>query len=71
MQLAAYRQGLKLPDKNARCAIVYVSTTVPGLARLIEIPQEELVKGWRMFYSLLHYWQAKTGYTSAFERAMA
>lgn len=69
MQLAAYRVGLGIP--NARCAIVYVSVTNPGLARLIEIPQPDLAQGWEMFRSLLNYWQAKTGYQSAFERLAA
>jgi hypothetical protein len=69
MQLAAYRVGLGID--SARCAIVYVSTTVPGLCRLIEIPQEDLAKGWKCFYSLLHYWQAKSGYVSSFERLAA
>ena len=69
MQLAAYRHGLGM-DK-ARCAIVYVSTTTPGLAKLIEIPEEELQKGWKCFYSLLHFWQAKNNYTSAFEKELA
>jgi hypothetical protein len=60
MQLAAYRQGLGIP--GARCAIVYVSTTTPGLARVMELPQDELARGWMMFQSLLAYWQAKTGH---------
>lgn len=64
MQLAAYRHGLGL--ERARCAIVYVSTTVPGLAKLIEIPEQELQRGWTCFYSLLHFWQAKNTYKSAF-----
>lgn len=68
MQLAAYRMGLGMP--KARCAIVYVSTTVPGLAKLIEIPEEDLARGWTCFYSLLHFWQAKNTYRSSFE-AMA
>jgi hypothetical protein len=69
MQLAAYRHGLGL--EKARCAIVYVSSTVPGLAKLIEIPEEELQRGWTCFYSLLHFWQAKNTYRSAFERELA
>lgn len=69
MQLAAYRHGLGL--ESARCAIAYVSTTVPGLVRLLEITQEDLSKGWTMFYSLLHYWQAKNTYRSSFERMAA
>lgn len=69
MQLAAYRHGLGMPE--ARCAIVYVSVTNPGLAKLIEISQEDLAKGWKCFYSLLHFWQAKTGYSSSFSRELA
>lgn len=68
-QLAAYRHGLGM--EKARCAIVYVSTTSPGLAKLIEIKEEELQKGWTCFYALLHYWQAKSGYRSAFEPELA
>jgi hypothetical protein len=60
MQLAAYREGLGIP--TARCAICYVSVTVPGLSRLIEIPEEELSRGWEMFVYLLGYWKAKNKY---------
>jgi hypothetical protein len=69
MQLAAYRHGLGMD--GARCAIAYVSTTVPGLVKVLEISQEDLAKGWTMFYSLLHYWQAKSTYRSSFERLAA
>jgi hypothetical protein len=69
MQLAAYRYGLDCP--HAKCAIVYVSASVPGLARLIEIPDDELEKGWEMFQGLLSYWQAKSGYVSCFEEKIA
>lgn len=69
MQLAAYRVGLGLPQ--ARCAIVYVSVTNPGLVKLIEIQEKELTAGWKMFYSLLQYWKAKTGFESSFERLAA
>ena len=58
MQLAAYREGLKIP--NARCAIVYVSAVEPA-ARLIEIPEDKLQRGWAMFKALLDYWYARTG----------
>lgn len=57
MQLAAYREGLGMP--TARCAIVYVSVTHPGLARLLEVPDEDLRRGWECFKALLAYWQAK------------
>jgi hypothetical protein len=73
MQLAAYREGQQAPlEKGARmrAAIVYVSTTHPGLAKAIELPEEDLAKGWTMFYSLLHFWQAKSTYRSAFETEM-
>lgn len=60
MQLAAYREGLGL--FSARCGIVYVSTSTPGLARLIEIDSAELNRGWQMFRSLLSYWMAKQDY---------
>ena len=63
MQLAAYRQGLGMPQ--ARCAIVYVSVTNPGLVRLMEIKEDELQAGWRMFLGLLQYWQAKNKYVSS------
>lgn len=69
MQLSAYRYGLDIPE--ARCAIVYVSVTHPGLVRVMEIPEDELGKGWEMFQGLLSYWQAKSGYFSAFEEIAA
>lgn len=65
MQLGAYREGLEIP--KARAGICYVSATVPGLAKFIEIQEEELSRGWTCFYSLLHYWQAKNTYRSAFD----
>lgn len=59
-QLAAYRRGLGV-DK-ARCAIVYVSTTDPGLCVLREIDEKDLVRGLVMFDCLLAYFIAKTRY---------
>lgn len=59
-QLAAYRNGLGL--LKARCAIVYVRVT--GEARLIEIPEDDLVRGWDCFRALLTFWQAKNRYWS-------
>jgi len=56
-QLASYREGLGLP--NARCGIVYVSRNVPGLARVVMVPEEKLEQGWEMFQALLAYWKAK------------
>ncbi len=59
LQLAAYREGIGAP--TARCAIVYVSVTNPGQAKVIEIPEEELQRGFEMFAALTSYWYAKTG----------
>ena len=61
MQLAAYREGFAL--FRARCAIVYVSTRVPGLTHLVEVGQDDLAQGWEMFKALLAYWQAKNRYS--------
>jgi hypothetical protein len=60
MQLAAYREGFDMP--LARCAIIYVSTSVPGLTHLVEIEEAELARGWNMFCALLRYWQLKNNY---------
>lgn len=57
MQLAAYREGFGMP--HARCAIIFVSTRVPGLSHLVEIDEDELARGWNMFNCLLQFWQAK------------
>lgn len=59
MQLSAYREGLGMPQ--ARCAIVYVSVTELGKARVIELSAEELSKGYLMFKGLLDFWYARTG----------
>jgi hypothetical protein len=60
MQLAAYREGFGMP--NARGAIIFVSTQVPGLSRLVEVSQYDLGLGWRMFRGQLDYWQAKNDF---------
>ena len=61
MQLAAYREGLG--DPEARCAICYVSVNNPGLARVIEIPEDDLQRGWECFKALFQYWKAKNRYS--------
>ena len=58
LQLSAYREGIGSP--TARCAIVYVSVTNPGQAKVLEIPEEELQRGFEMFKALLSYFYAKT-----------
>lgn len=60
MQLAAYRVGLGIP--SARCANVFVSRTVPGLAVVKEWPEEDIATGWEMFTHLLSYWQLKNSH---------
>jgi len=60
MQLSAYRVGLGI--QNARCANVFVSRSVPGLAVVKEWSAEDLKRGWEMFYHLLNYWQTKNRY---------
>ena len=64
MQLAAYREGLRMP--TAKAAICYVSVNNPGLARLIEVPEKDLKTGWECFKALLAYWKAKNHYDSSF-----
>jgi len=58
MQLASYAEGLKLP-KNYRAANVFVSTTEPGLVRIVEWSQDDLRQGLAMFLNLLSFWQVK------------
>lgn len=60
MQLAAYDMGLTgTPRKGA---IIYVSTTQPGLARFLQIPDEEMTRGWGMFEALLIFYKTKNNY---------
>jgi hypothetical protein len=60
IQPAAYREGFDMP--MARCAIIFVSTSVPGLTHLVEVSEEELSKGWEMFTCLLRFWQLRNNY---------
>lgn len=57
MQLAAYRHGLGVP--HARCANVFASRTHPGLIKIVEWSEEDLVNGWEMFLCLLRFWKLK------------
>jgi hypothetical protein len=57
MQLAAYRIGLNMP--KARCANVFVSRSVPGLAVVKEWDAADIDRGWLMFVHLLTFWQLK------------
>lgn len=59
-QLAAYRHGLGLP--HARCANVFASRTHPGLIKIVEWSEADLVKGWEMFQCLKQYWCLKNNF---------
>jgi len=69
MQLAAYRHGFGM--ERARCAIVFVSVSVPGLCHIVELDQTELTKGWNCFKALLEFWQAKNDYRPDFDKQAA
>ena len=56
MQLAAYREGLGIP--NAKCAIVFVNGTT-NQVKLVEVQEEQLQKGWECFEHLLRVYQIK------------
>jgi hypothetical protein len=58
-QLAAYRNGLGVPD--AQCAIVFVSTTA-DLVHIVRIDEEKIERGWKMFKHALGYWQELKNY---------
>ena len=61
MQLAAYRVGLGVT--KARCANVFVSRSVPGLAVVKEWDAADIDRGWMMFTHLLSFWQLKNQHT--------
>ena len=53
-QLAAYREGLGMPD--ARCAIVFVSDTE---TQVHEIDDSKLTQGWNVFKKLVELYRIK------------
>lgn len=59
LQLAATREALQMPD--AQCAILFLSRTEPA-ARLVIANEDDVQQGWRVFKSLLYYYQTKTNY---------
>jgi hypothetical protein len=60
VQLAAYQAGLFYGTRiPVTCFNIFVSTTVPGLCHIHIWSEEEIQRGWKMFKSLLAYWQAK------------
>lgn len=60
MQLSAYAYGLGI--ETPYCANAYVSTTVPGLVRMVEYSKEDIERGWEMFKAILRFWQVKNKY---------
>jgi len=56
LQLAAYREGLNLP--NARCAILFVNGRT-NQVKLVEIEEPQLQKSWECFQHLLRVYQIK------------
>ncbi len=59
MQLAAYAEGLGLP--NAQCGNVWISTHVPGMVELEIYTPQQVAKAWSMFYCLMTYWRLERG----------
>lgn len=64
LQLAAYRLGLQMP--KAKCFNLFISTKQPGLFKLMEVSEEDLVKAERMFICLLEYWKLEKNYDPSF-----
>lgn len=60
MQLAAYRRGLPVSKTrlDRRCGILFVSRDIP-VAKFVEVPEPDLVRGLFMFDALLAFWKAK------------
>jgi hypothetical protein len=55
MQLAAYREGLKIP--RAKCYNLFISISTPGLFKLIEHDEIAVKQHFEMFCCLLKFWQ--------------
>ncbi len=60
MQLGGYAELRK--KKRPRCANVFVSTSVPGLAKIAYHEPDAIERGRAMFLSLNAFWRAKTRY---------
>ena len=58
MQLAAYREGLAIP--NAQCGILWINS-VTAESRLVWAEEKDLERGWKMFDALLNFFYSKTG----------
>lgn len=67
MQGAAYLEGFNL--SGGRFANLFVSRSQPGLACVIEANPEDVRRGWRMFKSLMEFWQEANAYRPIAEAA--
>ncbi len=61
MQGAAYLEGFGLRE-GGRFANCFISRNKPGLVCIVEAKPEEIARGWRMFRTLLSYWQEAHAY---------
>ena len=61
LQLAAYRIGLDL-SPNYRAANIFVSTSVPGLVKIVEWNSEEMKEAELIFLKLVEIWQLIKAY---------
>lgn len=68
MQGAAYLAGFGLLE-GGRFANVFISRNKPGLVCIVESKPEEIMRGWRMFRSLLTYWQEANAYRPILKEA--
>lgn len=69
MQLAAYRSGFG--HTKADCVNIFVSTRIPGLIRVREWDEDELVENFNAFYHLFHVWMIRKKYNPTFESKAA
>lgn len=65
-QLSAYRE-MTIPD--GRAINLFVSRNHPGLVREYEWEHSDLIKHWREFVALLHFWQVRNNFPTLTELA--
>jgi hypothetical protein len=56
IQLAAYRKGLDMPE-GTRLLNVFISTSKPGLVKVVEHDLKEEAHYWKIFESLFNTWK--------------
>lgn len=60
MQLAAYRNGLLMPD--AECYDLFISNDTPKLLKLCRVDEKDLQKSWKMFQLLNDFYDLSNNY---------